>query len=116
MEPHLQRVEVEASRGRDHDLAVDDAIVRQLLEQRIVQLGKVAIERPQIAALDVEVVAAAEHDRAESVPLRLVQVRSFRWERLGQLRKHRLHWRVGPETGKKPWGPPAPKVHWIRGA
>ena len=42
-------------------------------EQRVVQLGKVAIERPQIAALDEDLAAAAEHDRAETVPLGLVE-------------------------------------------
>ena len=49
--------------------------VGSALEQRVVQLGKVAIERPQVAALDVDVVAASEHDRAEAVPLRLVEAR-----------------------------------------
>ena len=42
-------------------------------EQRVVQLGEVAVERPQVAALDVDLVAAAEDDGAEAVPLRLVE-------------------------------------------
>ena len=37
------------------------------------QLGKVAVERPQVAALDVDVGRAAEDDRAEAVPFRLVE-------------------------------------------
>ena len=40
MKPELERVEIEAAGRRDHDLAVDDAAVRQLLEQDRVQLGK----------------------------------------------------------------------------
>ena len=41
MQPQLQRVEVEAVRRRDHDLAVDDAIRREPGQQRFVQLGKI---------------------------------------------------------------------------
>ena len=55
MQPQLQRVEVEPVRRRDHDLAVDDACRAGSCEDGVVQLGKVAIERPQIAALDVDV-------------------------------------------------------------
>ena len=75
MQPELQRVEVEAARRRDHDLAVEHAAGRQRVEKRGVQLGKVAIERLEIAALDEHVGAAAKDDRAKSVPLRLVQER-----------------------------------------
>ena len=52
MQSHLQRVEVEPARRGDHDLAVDHAAVGQTGEQGVVQLGKVAVERPQVAALD----------------------------------------------------------------
>ena len=77
MEPQLQRVEIQAlARGDDHDLAVDHAVLRQALEQRIVQLGKVAVERPRVAALDVHARAAAEHDGAEAVPLRPQKINS----------------------------------------
>ena len=68
MQPHLQRVEVEAARRRDHDLAVDDAAVRQAGEQRVVQLGKVAIERPQVAALDEQLARRRERRSRESRP------------------------------------------------
>ena len=43
----------------------------QPVEQRLVQLGEVAVERPRVAALDVQVGGAAEDDRAEPVPLGL---------------------------------------------
>src|SRR5262245_63539984 len=52
VQPQLQRLEIEPAGRGDYDLAVDDAAIGQPLEQRGVQLGKVAIERPQVAALD----------------------------------------------------------------
>ena len=70
MEPQLQRVEVQALCGDDDDLAVDDTIIRQSGEQRIVQVREVAVERTQVAALDVDLVAAPEDDGPEPVPLR----------------------------------------------
>src|SRR5690349_1068378 len=53
MQPHLQRIEVEPPRGGDDDLAVDDRAVGNARGERLVQLGEVAVERPEIAALDV---------------------------------------------------------------
>ena len=60
------------------------------VEEELVQLGEVAVERPQIAALDVHLAAAAKDDRAEAVPLRLVQEAVAGRQRLGQLGQHRL--------------------------
>ena len=90
MEAKLQRVEVESSWRRNHDLAVHDDAGRDLCEDGVVHVGKVPIERLQIAALDVDVIAAAKDDRAKAVPLRLVQERSARRQRVGQLCEHRL--------------------------
>ena len=42
-------------------------------QQRLDQLGEVAGERPLVAAGQLDLVAVAEHDAAEAVPLRLVQ-------------------------------------------
>src|SRR3954466_8600324 len=72
MKAERQRVEMESACRRDHDLTVDHATVRQALEQHRVELWKIAVERPQIAALDVNLGAAAEDNRAEPVPLGLV--------------------------------------------
>ena len=59
------------ARGRrDHDLAVDDAAVGSAASKRVVQLGEVAVERPQVAALDIHVALAAKDDGAEAVPFR----------------------------------------------
>ena len=93
VQPQLQRVEVEPARRRDHDLAVDHAAVRQGLEQDGMQFREVAIERPQIAALDEDLGAAAKDDGAKAVPLRLVEVRSDR-EIAGELGEHRLDRRL----------------------
>ncbi len=71
MQPQLQRVEIEAVRGGDHDLAVEHAAAGQPLEKRVVQLGKIALERPRIAALDEELGSAMEHERAKAVPFGL---------------------------------------------
>jgi hypothetical protein len=60
MQSKLKGVEVEAARRRDDDLAIEHAAVRQPGDQRVVQLGKVPIERTQVAALDEDVLSAAE--------------------------------------------------------
>ena len=91
MQSQLQGVEVEAARRGDDDLAVDDAVVREdSRQQRVVQLGKVPIERPQVAALDEHLAAAAKDDGAKAVPLRLVEERAAGRQRVGELREHRL--------------------------
>ena len=68
----LQRVEVETPLVRDDELAVEHDAVRQLFEQRLAQLGEVAQQRLLVARLEIELVAVAEHDAAEPVPLRFV--------------------------------------------
>ena len=90
MEPHLQRVEVEAVRRRDDDLAVNHRARRQLLDQGLVQLREIAVERLQVAALDEHVGRVAEHDGAKAIPLRLVQKVLAARQGLGELREHRL--------------------------
>ena len=71
MQPHLQRVEIEAVGSCNHDFAVDHAAARQMAQKDCVQVGKVAIERALVAALNVDIVVPKD-DRAESVPLGLV--------------------------------------------
>ena len=71
----LQRVEVEAALVGDDELAVEHDPIGQLFEQRLAQLGEVAQQRLLVARLQIEVVAVAEHDAAEAVPLRLVRAR-----------------------------------------
>ena len=75
MDPLQQRVEVQAAAVAvgHHDLTVDDAPVGQSLEEWLEELGEVAVERPLVAAGELDLVAVAEHDAPEAVPLRLVQ-------------------------------------------
>src|SRR5690606_2241050 len=71
MQAQLQRVEVEAVRSGDHDLAVEHGAFGQSLEKQRVQLREVAVERLLVTTLNEHVVVAAEDERAEAVPLGL---------------------------------------------
>src|SRR5204862_3899598 len=71
MQSHLQGIELETFVADDDDLAVEDAALWQLRLQRWNKLREVAIERSLVATLDVDLVAIAEEERAEAVPLRL---------------------------------------------
>ena len=73
MEPELKCVEVKPMRSGNHDLAVQHAVVRQVGKKRLAKLREVAIERPQVAALNEEVGLMAEDNRAKPIPLRLVK-------------------------------------------
>ncbi len=100
MQPHLQRVEVEAMWRRDHDLAVDDTASRQSRQQRRMEIRKVSIQRPQIAALDVEFAVVAKDDRAEAVPLGLIEEAGAAGHSVHELGEHRLDWRLNQEAHK----------------
>ena len=73
MKPELERIEVETLRRGDDDLSIHHAVERKVGKKRLTKLRKVAIERPQVAALNEEVGPMAEDDRAKAVPLRLVK-------------------------------------------
>ena len=88
MDPERQQIEVETMVGGDHDLAVDDGALREVLPKWIDQVGEVARERALVAAADLDVVTVAEHDGTEAVPLRLVEVVAGR-ELTRELRQHR---------------------------
>src|SRR6185295_17889667 len=90
MQAQLQRVEVEPIRSGYDDLAVKNASRWQLLQEDVVQIGEVAIERAPVAALDEHVVSATKHERAKAVPFGFVQVPAGRRQLLGQLCQHRL--------------------------
>ena len=80
MEAHLQRVEVERSVPRDHDLAVDGRVRLQLLPERL-QLREIAEEGTAITAPEMQLAGHVLEDPAETIPLRLV----LPAVRLGQL-------------------------------
>jgi hypothetical protein len=91
MDPLLERLELEPFPGliRHHDLAVDDGSFGQVRLDRFDHLGEVAGHRSLVPAPDLDLVAVAEHDRAEPVPLRLE--REIAPRDLGdRLREHRL--------------------------
>ncbi len=88
MESHLQPAEIEPARRRHHDLAVQHDAARQLLEEDGMQLGKVAVQGPQVAALDVHIIGTAENDRAKPVPLGLEQKIAVRRDLGGDFGEH----------------------------
>ena len=87
----LQRVEVEASGADDDDLAIDDRAVGKERDQRAAQLGKVAVERAQVAALDRNLARPRpKDDGTKAVPLGLELVAAARRQRVDGLGQHRL--------------------------
>src|SRR5262249_47708398 len=73
MDSEEQRVEVEDVVRRDHDFAVENAALRKVFAKGNGQLGEVTVERLQVTALRVDLVAVAKDHRAEAVPLRFVE-------------------------------------------
>src|SRR6266568_2131523 len=71
MNPQQQRFEIESVRTGDNDLAVKNASLRQRRGERLEQLGKIAIHRLLVAALQQKLRAVAKYERAKPVPLRL---------------------------------------------
>jgi hypothetical protein len=90
MDAEQERLEVEHALLRDHDLAVEHALLGQLLAQRRFELDEIAIERLELAALDVDRVSVLEHERAEAVPLGLVEPLRARRDVGRELGEHRL--------------------------
>src|SRR5262245_11857579 len=94
MEPKLQRIEVESALRHDHDLTVDHAATRQPLDQGVVQVREVAVEWPQVPALNIDISAVAKDDRAEAVPFWLEQKRSGCRQGIRQPGEHGLDGRL----------------------
>src|SRR5690348_15939061 len=92
MQSQLQCVEIESALGRDYDLTIDYRILGDALEQSVVQLRKVAIERSRVAALNVERVCLPEYDRPEAVPLRFVEIIAD-GQLIRELGEHGFDWR-----------------------
>ena len=92
VDAELQRLELQAVGAGDHQLAVNDAALRELLQQRLDQLGEVAVQRFQVAALQQQIGAVAEHQGTKAVPLGLEQpvlAGRQRGDALGQHRPQR---------------------------
>ena len=82
---------------RHEELAVEHAALGQLLPDRRDDLGEVAGQRLGVAAGQLDLVAVAEDDAAEAVPLGLEAQAAVELGRvrdpLDRLRQHRLHGR-----------------------
>ena len=102
-----------AVRASDDDLAVEHESRLRAAErtQRLLQLGEVAIQRLEVARLDEELVAIAEDERAEAVPLRLVDPAVAGRDGGGGLGQHRLDRRLDRE----PHAPMIRRRHGIIG-
>jgi hypothetical protein len=98
MQAHLQRLEVEPMLARDDDLSVDHAARGKAGQEAGAELREVTIEGFQVAALEIEVVAVTEHDRAEAVPLRFEEPPVARRHLRRELGQHRLYRRLDRES------------------
>ena len=70
VDPLLEHLELQPVADRHEHLAVEHAPLRQLPLDRLDQLGEVARQRLGVAAGQLHLVAVAEHDAPEPVPLR----------------------------------------------
>jgi hypothetical protein len=90
VEPPHQRREVELARGDQHDLAIQREPRLGERAEPGDELREVARERPAVPAPQLDVVAVAEREAAEAVPLRLVPEAPAR-QLAHEPREHRLH-------------------------
>ena len=90
MQSKLQRIEFETVRSRHHDLSVEDTAFRQPFEKQLMQLGEIAIQWTQIAALNEDVLIASIDDGAKAVPFRLEEILAGDRQIAGELGEHRL--------------------------
>ena len=78
--------------------------------ERLGELGEVAVERLEVAALDVDLVAVAEHDRPEAVPLGLEQPAVALGQAVAGLGEHRLDgWLERESHGPHDTAPGSPR-------
>ena len=97
MDAEEQLVERERTVVRDDDFSVQHEVRCLHGEKRLDQLGEVARERLSCLGHQVDLVAIAEGEAAEAVPLRLVLPFAAGGKLVDELR---LHGRVGPRDGK----------------
>ena len=88
----MQQIEIESVWRDDHDFAVNHGSGWKLLCESVMKLGKVPIQRTEITTLNVDVGAAAKHNRSEPVPFRLIQEPTVGRKLVGKLREHGFDW------------------------
>ena len=89
VDPEEEGVEVEAAGSSDDDLAIDHGPLGEGRPKRRLELGEVAVQGSQVAALHEELVAIPEDDGPEAVPLGLVGPAGPVGQRRLGLRQHR---------------------------
>jgi hypothetical protein len=94
VQPELERIEIEGAVSCNDDFAIENRAVGQLRAQRVEQLGKVAVKRLLVAALDQDLAAVAKDQRAKAVPLGLEDPALARRQRIDSFREHRQHRRI----------------------
>ena len=98
MDAQQQRLEVEAAGADDDDLAVEDTPLGQCPGERGGQLGEIPVHRFFVTALQQDLVAVAEHQGSEAVPLRLELPATVVGQPIGGCRQHgrerRIEWQV----------------------
>ena len=87
-----QRVEVEPALARDHHLTVQHEARVRLRQgsQRLLQLGEVAVQRLEVARLDVDLLTVAIHQGPEPIPLGLEDPPRCGRDLGGRLGEHRF--------------------------
>src|SRR2546426_12398221 len=98
MDAEEQRLEVEPVGARDDDLAVEDAALRERGGERRDELREVSVHRLLVAALEQDVAAVAEDERAKPVPLRLEEPSLAVRQRVGGAGQHGLDRRIEGQT------------------
>ena len=91
---------LDAVHHHDHLAVEHQPLVRQL-EHLLHDVREVAVHRPAVAALELDVVAVAEHDRPEAVELGLVAPALALGQLLAELRELRLQRRLQRQTSSR---------------
>src|ERR1051325_134105 len=94
MNTKLKRVEIERAFLRHHYFGVEHTACRQLLKDRIDQLGEVAVEWLFVTALNHHFFAVAKDQRAKAVPLRFENPIARGGQLVHTLGEHRQNRRI----------------------
>ena len=116
VDPVAQHIEVQTVEGEHDQLAVDDASLRQLGQDRIDQLWEVTGQRLLPSRCQLHLIAVSKHQAAVAVPLGLVQQPLGLGHGRGGLGQHRLdrwhhrqlHVRSSPDRHQNRSGQPRP--------
>jgi hypothetical protein len=89
MQAQLQSVEVEFVILHNDQFPVEHTPNWQCGAQRVKQFREIAVQRLLVAALDQDLLAVTEHQRAKSIPFGLVDPVAGCGQRIHALGKHR---------------------------